>query len=142
MTLIPRPFVFSVVVALVAGAFALRAWYAPEAVAAPAAEPARAVPRAHVIELGSKSCKPCKAMMPVLAELRAGYGDTLEVTFIDVWAEPDQGKAYGVSTIPTQILFAPDGRELERHVGFWPAADILARFEAHGFPQRRAEARP
>lgn len=80
-------------------------------------------------------------MIPVIAELKESYPETLDVTFIDVWDHPEQGKAYNVRTIPTQILLDPEGKELERHVGFWSTQDIIARLEALGYPQKRAEAR-
>jgi thioredoxin 1 len=121
---------------LVVGAFVIRARSAkpgPEPTADAASAPVEQ-PRPHFIELGSDRCKSCKAMIPVMAALRAQYPHSLKVSFIDVWDDPDQGKAYNVTTIPTQILFDPNGNELERHLGFWPAETIVARLASHGYP--------
>ncbi|HEX9052268.1 MAG TPA: thioredoxin family protein, partial [Anaeromyxobacter sp.] len=86
---------------------------APAAAGTPAARP---VPR--LVDLGAGKCIPCKAMAPILDQLREDYAGRLEVTFIDVWKAPDQADAYRIHLIPTQIFFAADGRELARHEGF------------------------
>lgn len=91
-------------------------------------------PRARFVELGSDSCQSCKAMIPILAELRAAHPDTLEVEFIDVWKHPDAAEPYKIRLIPSQVFFAPDGREIGRHEGFFPAEAIRARFAEQGFP--------
>jgi hypothetical protein len=56
----------------------------------------------------------------------------MDVEFIDVWKNPDAGKAYGVEMIPTQIFFDAAGKELYRHVGFFGKADILAKWTELG----------
>jgi thioredoxin 1 len=99
----------------------------------PAADPASeatGVPR--MLELGSVSCIPCKMMKPVMEELEKEYGPNLRVDFIDVWADPEAGKRYGIESIPTQILYDAAGKELTRHVGFWPKDEIVAAFKEHG----------
>jgi len=81
-------------------------------------------------------------MIPVIAQLRRDYGEHLDVSFVDVWDDPAEGRRYGVRTIPTQILFAPDGSELERHVGYWPVADVIERLAAYGYDMPAPQARP
>jgi hypothetical protein len=51
-------------------------------------------------------------MAPILDQLRVDYAGRLEVTFVDVWKNPDQVAPYSVHVIPTRIFYAPDGREL------------------------------
>ena len=91
-------------------------------------------PRARFVELGSDSCQSCKAMIPVLAELRATHPATLEVEFIDVWKHPEAAEPYKIRLIPSQVFFGPDGREIGRHEGFYPADAIRARFAELGHP--------
>ena len=91
---------------------------------------ATGVPR--MVELGSVSCIPCKMMKPVMEELEKEYGPNLQIDFIDVWQNPDEGKRYGIESIPTQILYDADGRELTRHVGFWPKEEIVDAFKSSG----------
>jgi thioredoxin 1 len=95
-----------------------------------ASAPVVRVPR--LVDLGAGKCIPCKAMAPILDQLRADYSGRLEVTFIDVWKAPDQADAHRIHMIPTQIFYAADGRELARHEGFIAREEILARWKALG----------
>jgi thioredoxin 1 len=71
-----------------------------------------------MIDLGAKSCIPCKMMAPILAKLEKEYRGKADVVFIDVWETPDEGKKYGIRTIPTQIFYNKKGEEVGRHEGF------------------------
>jgi thioredoxin 1 len=96
----------------------------------PAADATRPIPR--LVDLGAGKCIPCKAMAPILDQLRADYAGRLEVTFIDVWQKPDEGQAHQIRMIPTQIFYGADGRELARHEGFISREEILSRWKALG----------
>lgn len=71
-----------------------------------------------MIDLGAKSCIPCKMMAPILEKLEAEYRGKADVVFIDVWQAPDEGKKYGIRAIPTQIFYNKKGEEVGRHEGF------------------------
>ncbi len=90
----------------------------------------RTLPR--LVDLGATKCVPCKMMAPVLEELRTEYKGQLIVEFIDVWKNSSAGEKYGISSIPTQIFIDETGKEVFRHVGFFPKEDILSTFKAHG----------
>jgi len=97
----------------------------------PASAPASAqIPR--LVDVGAGKCIPCKAMAPILDQLRVDYAGRLQVTFVDVWKNPDQAAPYAVHMIPTQIFYAADGRELTRHQGFMSREEILAQWKALG----------
>jgi len=89
------------------------------------------IPR--LVDLGADTCIPCKAMAPILVELRAEYAGRLQVDFIDVWKDPSAGDPYRIYAIPTQIFFDGDGKELTRHEGFISKADILATWKRFGY---------
>ena len=89
-----------------------------------------ALPR--LVDLGADKCVPCKMMAPVLKELAKEYEGRMRVEFIDVWKNPDAGKAYKISLIPTQIFFDAAGKELFRHEGFFSRQDILAKWKELG----------
>lgn len=91
-----------------------------------------ALPR--LVDVGADRCIPCKAMAPILEELRQEYAGRLRVDFIDAWKFPDQAAPFNVYGIPTQIFFDPSGRELHRHVGFISKQEILATWRRLGFP--------
>jgi thioredoxin 1 len=79
-----------------------------------------------LVDLGADKCIPCKAMAPILEELKTEYAGTFEVQFIDVWKNQNAGQEHGIRTIPTQIFYDADGKELLRHEGFFSKEDILA----------------
>jgi thioredoxin 1 len=87
----------------------------------------------RLVDLGADTCIPCKAMAPILVELRVEYAGRLQVDFIDVWKDPSAGDPYNIYAIPTQIFYDGNGRELIRHEGFFSKADILATWKRFGF---------
>ena len=105
--------------------------------AAAASGPRAALPR--LVDLGAGKCIPCKKTAPILEELKKEYAGRMEVEFIDVWKNPDAGKAYGVEMIPTQIFYDASGKELDRHTGFFGREDILAKWKELGVELAAAE---
>jgi thioredoxin 1 len=106
---------------------------APAAVEAGAqAGAAVSVPLPRLVDLGAGTCIPCKMMAPILEDLKKTYAGKMEVQFIDVWENPDAGKQYGISVIPTQIFYDAAGKELFRHEGFFGRDDILAKWKEFG----------
>ncbi len=85
-----------------------------------------------LVDLGAGKCIPCKAMMPIIEDLKKNYEGKLIVEFIDVWKNPDAGKPYKINLIPTQIFYSADGKELFRHEGFFGKDDILAKWKELG----------
>lgn len=97
---------------------------------APAIEGKATLPR--LVDLGADKCIPCKMMAPILASLAKEYAGQLDVVFIDVWKNAEQGEPYGIRVIPTQIFFDASGKERFRHEGFLPKKDILAKWQELG----------
>lgn len=87
---------------------------------------------ARLVELGSTTCKSCKAMHEELAALRSECASGIAVEEIDVFKDEAAATKFGVRVIPTQIFLDGAGRELDRHTGFLARAEILARFDRHG----------
>jgi len=83
-------------------------------------------------ELGSKSCVPCKLMLPIMEELEKEYKDRVAIVFVDVMEHPGAGQKFNIMAIPTQIFFDADGKEAFRHVGFMEKAAIVAELEKLG----------
>ena len=61
---------------------------------------------------------------PILKDLEAKYKDKLNVLFVHVREKQILAARYGIETIPVQIFFDRTGKEVFRHVGFWPQAEI------------------
>lgn len=84
------------------------------------------------VDLGADKCIPCKAMAPILEELKQEYAGKMDVQFIDIWKNPDAGTEYGIQIIPTQIFYDASGKELFRHTGFIGKEAILAKWNELG----------
>ncbi len=87
-----------------------------------------------MVDIGAKKCIPCKLMAPIMKELEKEYHDTgkAAIYFIDVWVNKEQGRKFGIRTIPTQIFYDSDGNEVKRHEGFISKEDIVAMLEKLG----------
>lgn len=71
-----------------------------------------------MIDLGAKTCIPCKMMAPILEKLENEYRGRADIVFIDVREDVSQVSKYRISTIPTQIFYNKAGEEIGRHEGF------------------------
>jgi len=93
-----------------------------------------------LIDLGAHKCIPCKKMAPILDELARDYTGVFDVEFIDVWQPENKEKAqaYGIESIPTQIFFDAEGKELWRHVGFISKEDLLNKWKELGYDMKIA----
>lgn len=106
-----------------------------DAAAAPGEVPVKGL--VTMVDLGAKSCIPCKMMAPILAELEAAYQGKAAIVFIDVWERPDQPEKFGLRAIPTQIFYDKNGQEQWRHEGFLDKESIVAKLKALGVDQAR-----
>ena len=79
------------------------------------------------LEFGSKTCIPCKQMVPVMESIEEKYPESVKVIFYDVRKpqNKDVSIKYKIKTIPTQIFLDAEGKEFFRHQGFFPEEDIV-----------------
>lgn len=76
------------------------------------------------LELGSTTCIPCVQMESVLEKTAEKYGDQIEIIFIDLMKERAKAKKYNVRIMPTQVFLDKDGKEINRHIGFYPQQQL------------------
>ncbi len=76
-------------------------------------------------------CGPCRAMMPVLDDLKVRLGDRVRIIKIDIDKNTDLAVAQKVMGVPTFALFK-DGEEVWRNAGSMTAAAIEAVVAQHG----------
>ena len=69
-----------------------------------------------LVDFWATWCMPCRMIAPIVEEIAAERADTLTVGKVNVDEAPELAMKYGVSSIPTLILFR-DGREAGRTVG-------------------------
>jgi thioredoxin 1 len=88
-----------------------------------------------VIDLGSKKCVPCKMMGPILEKMGKAYQGKAAIVFIDVRENKEQAERFGIRTIPTQIFFDKEGKEVFRHAGFMSEEAIVEQLKKMGVNQ-------
>jgi len=71
-------------------------------------------------------------MAPILEKLDKDYKGKAAILFIDVWKDPDQAKRFGIQTIPTQIFYDKQGKEVLRHSGFMSEEAIVTQLKKMG----------
>ena len=70
-------------------------------------------------------CGPCKAMHPVLEQLKAQLGDRIRIIKVDVDKHGIPAEEYNVQAVPTLILFR-SGNVLWRQSGAMPLNQLLS----------------
>lgn len=85
-----------------------------------------------MVDLGARSCIPCKMMAPILEKLGKDYNGRAAIVFLDVSKDPEQAKRFGISMIPTQIFFDKQGNEVLRHTGFMSEEAIVTELKKMG----------
>jgi thioredoxin 1 len=131
-----------VVAAVIAVPLLLKSQKSATTMAPESRHSSRAAPSAQVapkplprfVDFGTTTCIPCKVMLGVMAELEQKYPGTMTIEFVNVKEQQQTAEPYGITTIPTQVFFAPDGRELYRHLGVFRAEAIVAKWAELGFP--------
>ncbi len=68
-------------------------------------------------------CAPCKAMHPVLEQLKEDVGEEIRIIKIDVDKNQALSNAYGIQSIPTLMLFK-SGKMLWRQSGAMCLPDL------------------
>ncbi|MFZ0450163.1 MAG: thioredoxin family protein [Desulfatiglandaceae bacterium] len=77
-----------------------------------------------MVEFGASGCRPCDMMQPILTNLRKKYRERLNVIFVQVRQEQILAARYGIHSIPVQAFFNGTGKEVFRHVGFFPQKQV------------------
>jgi thioredoxin len=83
-----------------------------------------------LVDFWAEWCGPCRMIAPVLEQIATDQGGNLRVVKLNVDENPETARRFGVTGIPTLILFR-HGRPVERIVGFRPKAQLLASLQPH-----------
>ena len=76
-----------------------------------------------LVDFWASWCGPCKMLAPTIEAIAEEY-DSFKVGKVNVDDEPDLAQAYGISSIPTLILFK-DGKVADMMVGLRSKDEIV-----------------
>lgn len=75
-------------------------------------------------------CGPCKAMVPALDDVAREYDGEVKIVKVDIDAEPELAKTYGVRSVPTFIMMNK-GEAVERYSGGMTRGKLSGIFERY-----------
>ena len=77
-----------------------------------------------LIDFSAEWCGPCKALKPILQEVKDKLGKEIEIVKIDVDKNQGLASQYQVHSVPTLLLFQ-GGQLLWRQAGVIPAFQLI-----------------
>jgi thioredoxin 1 len=85
---------------------------------------ARRSGKPSLVDFGASGCQACDLMAPVLADLKKKFESKVNIEFVHVREQQILASRYNVQSIPVQVFFDKDGKEVFRHMGFFPQNEI------------------
>ncbi|MEM1028668.1 MAG: thioredoxin, partial [Planctomycetota bacterium] len=82
-----------------------------------------------LVDFWAEWCMPCRMLAPVIDELSQEYDGKVKVGKVDTDANRETSVKYGISAIPTIILFK-GGEVHKKFVGVTPKAEFNAELDA------------
>lgn len=77
-----------------------------------------------LVDFWADWCGPCKMLAPVIAEIAEEYEDKIKVAKCNIDEEMQLAVQYGISSIPTILLFE-NGEIVKKSIGFAPKESLI-----------------
>ncbi len=75
-------------------------------------------------------CGPCKALAPILKDVKDQLGDAVKIVKVDVDKNQALAHKFQVRGVPTMLLFV-DGKQVWRQSGVVPKEQIIQIIQTH-----------
>lgn len=83
-----------------------------------------------LVDFSAEWCGPCKALAPILKQVKDELGDVVKIIKIDVDKNPSIASQYKVMGVPTLILFH-EGKQVWRQSGVQPKDTLVRLIQSH-----------
>lgn len=83
-----------------------------------------------LVDFWAEWCAPCKALMPLLAQIAEGYRGELLLAKVDCDQEQEIVARFGIRSLPTVVLFK-NGQPVDGFAGAQPESAIRAMLQPH-----------
>jgi thioredoxin 1 len=87
-------------------------------------------PQPVLVDFWAEWCMPCRMLTPTIEKLATSYAGKVKVGKLDTDANRDTAMKYGISAIPTVILFK-DGQVAQKFVGLRQERDFKEALDAN-----------
>jgi thioredoxin len=82
-----------------------------------------------ILEFGREFCPMCAYMEKTLGQLKAKYGDQIEVRTLRYDPDEKLFKQYKVVFVPTQVFLDASGKEVFRHTGVFTQYELVKKLK-------------
>jgi len=82
-------------------------------------------PRPTILEFSRELCPMCEYMKRTLGQLKAKYGDQIEVRLLHYDPDEKLFKKYKVVFVPTQVFLDASGKEVFRQTGVFTEYELV-----------------